>query len=184
MDLSTARTRSYLSSGVPEPRSYLNRVCACGLPRDLRSAARRAGSAKMSPVKRSERWARDSDGATSNRKSSAGPLRRRRAQRHLDSLAQHPARELSPTAAVAHVRVLGEPVGEAPNGSANGSPAAASRVTTDTGREDRDDDVRHVREPESLAISAPSGGDVRIVSHQLGVQLRPVPIDEPLASFL
>ena len=90
----------FLSSGVPEPRSYLKRVCACGLPRDLRSAARHTGSAKMSPVKRSERWARDSDGATSNRKSSAGPLRRRRASVIWTAWRNTRARELSPTAAV------------------------------------------------------------------------------------
>jgi hypothetical protein len=35
-------------------------------------------------------------------------LRRRRALRELDSLAQHPARQLSPEAAVAHVRVIGD----------------------------------------------------------------------------
>lgn len=116
-------------------------------------------------MKRSERWARDSDGGTSNRKSPTGPLRRRRAQRHLDSLAQHPARDLSPTVAVAHVRVLGEPA-SAPDDTSNGvrtPPPAGSEV-------------------ENMALPTPSGGDVRIVSHQLGDQLRAVPIDEPLAS--
>jgi hypothetical protein len=39
---------------------------------------------------------------------SGGPLRRRRSLRDLHSLAQEAAREPSPTAATAHVRVLGD----------------------------------------------------------------------------
>ena len=124
-------------------------------------------------MKRSQRWSRDSDGGTRGGKSPTGPLQRRRAQRHLDGLAQHPTRDLSPTVAVAHVRVLGEsttavacaPASE-PDETGDGS-----RMPTHMGRE-----------VESLAIPAPPGGEVRIVSHQLGTQLRAVPIDEPLAS--
>jgi hypothetical protein len=136
-------------------RSYLNLVCECVRLQGLRSAVGCAGSAKMCAVKRSLR------------KSPARPLRRRRAQRHLDSLAQHPARDLSPTVAVAHVRVLGE------SASALDDASTGSHMPTHTGHEG-----------ESRAIPAPPGGEVRIVSHQLGAQLRAVPIDEPLASSL
>ena len=118
-------------------------------------------------MKRSQRWSRESDGTTSKRVSPTGPLRRRRAQRHLDSLAQHPTRDFSPTVAVAHVRVLGESA-DAPDDAVSGS-----GMPTCTRQES-----------ESPAIPVPPGGDVRIVSHQLGVQLHAVPIDEPLASSL
>jgi hypothetical protein len=39
-------------------------------------------------------------------------------------------------------------------------------------------------EVEGLTIAAPPGVEIRIVSHELGAQLRAVPIDEPLASSL
>jgi len=114
-------------------------------------------------MKRSQRWSVDSDEGPGSRMSPKGPFRRRRALRHLDSLAQHPAHELDP--AVAHVRVLG--------GSDSDSTSERSRTVT-----------RAQRDVGSTAAPMPSGGDVRIVSDQLGEQLHAVPIDETLrASF-
>ncbi len=65
-------------------------------------------------MKRAQRWSVDSEEGPGHRRSQAGPFRRRRALRHLDSLAQHPARELSETVGVAHVRVIGEGSAPAP----------------------------------------------------------------------
>jgi hypothetical protein len=59
-------------------------------------------------MKRQQRWSQASDEGPGHRASPSGPFRRRRAMRHLDSLALHPAPELSSDAAVAHVRVIGE----------------------------------------------------------------------------
>ncbi len=77
-----------------------------------RSAVFAPGSAKMCSMKRSQRWSLDSEEGPGHRRSQAGPFRRRRALRHLDSLAQHPARELSETVGVAHVRVIGDSEGQ------------------------------------------------------------------------
>jgi hypothetical protein len=138
----------------------------------------------MSAMKRSERWTRDSEAGASNRKAPPGPLQRRRAQRHLDSLAQHPTPDLSPTVAVAHVRVIGEstePTEPTEPTEFTGS-TESTGVPDGMSRRSRIPNTGH--DVESLAISAPPGVEVRIVSHQLGAQLRAVPIDEPLASSL
>jgi hypothetical protein len=74
-------------------------------------------------MKRSQRWSVDSEEGPGHRRSPAGPFRRRRALRHLDSLAQHPARALSEAVGVAHVRVIGEPDGR-PSAPQNGAPPA------------------------------------------------------------
>jgi hypothetical protein len=118
----------------------------------------------MCSMKRSQRWSVDSDEGPGSRKSPTGPFRRRRALRRLDSLAQHPARELSP--AVAHVRVIG------------GSDSADSDITDQSG-------LVTPAQPEgaSRAVPAPPR-DVRIVTDQLGDQLFAVPIDEPLRASL
>ncbi len=59
-------------------------------------------------MKRARRWSVDSDDGPGHRMSQLGPLRRRRDLRDLDSLAQHPARQLSDEVGVAHVRVIGD----------------------------------------------------------------------------
>jgi hypothetical protein len=119
-------------------------------------------------MKRSQRWSVDSDEGPGSRKSPTGPFRRRRALRRLDSLAQHPARELSP--AVAHVRVIG------------GSDSDDTSDTSDTS--DRSGPAA-LAQPEGASTEVPSPRrDVRIVSDQLGDQLYAVPIDEPLRASL
>jgi hypothetical protein len=93
--------------------------------------------------------------------SEGGPLRRRRALRHLDSLALDPGRELNPAAAVPHVRVLGEsgPSHDRPVGA----PVVARRITLDRAPATEGD------EPDTT---------VRVPEHRLHA----VPIDQPLHS--
>jgi hypothetical protein len=113
-------------------------------------------------MKRSQRWSVDSDEGPGSRTSPTGPFRRRRALRHLDGLAQHPARELSP--AVAHVRVIG--------GSDGDDTSDRSGLAT-------------LAQPEGASTAVPvPPRDVRIVSDQLGDQLSAVPIDEPRRASL
>jgi hypothetical protein len=66
----------------------------------------------MQRMKRARKWSADTRAGEGPAGEPGGPLRRRRALRHLDSLALDPEREPSPAAAVAHVRVIGEPGGE------------------------------------------------------------------------
>jgi hypothetical protein len=114
-------------------------------------------------MKRAQRWSLASKEGPGHRKSPTGPFRRRRALRHLDSLAQHPAPDLSPHAAVAHVRVLGDP--------------------------DSLSDERHERSPsqlqsvlagETTSVREPSGEAPRLASDGLHA----APIVEPLGVSL
>jgi hypothetical protein len=114
-------------------------------------------------MKRAQRWSSASEEGPGHRKSPTGPFRRRRALRHLDSLAQHPAPELSPHAAVAHVRVLGEP-GGGPDGRHDPSPRQ----------------LRSVLAGEATSVREPSGDESRLASDRLHA----VPIDEPLGVSL
>jgi hypothetical protein len=109
-------------------------------------------------MRRAQRWSQASDEGPGHRASPTGPFRRRRALRHLDSLAQHPARDLSPDAAVAHVRVLGE-TSEPPVAARNG--ASVLLPTGDTSVERVADEARNASD-----------------------RLRAVPIDEPLGGSL
>lgn len=122
-------------------------------------------------MKRSQRWSVDSDEGPGNRMSPTGPFRRRRALRHLDSLAQHPVRELNP--AVAHVRVIGD----SDRADSCHGPGAAPLAPREVGST--------VVPPPAVPTSpvpTPSGEDVRIVGAPLGEQLSAVPIDEPLGA--
>jgi hypothetical protein len=114
-------------------------------------------------MKRAQRWSLASEEGPGHRKSPTGPFRRRRALRHLDSLAQHPAPELSPHAAVAHVRVLGEP-GSVPEQRHDQSPRQLLSVLAG----------------ETAAVREPSGEESRFTSDRLHA----VPIDEPLGDSL
>ncbi len=60
-------------------------------------------------MKRARKWSADTRAGEVHPGEPGGPLRRRKALRHLDSLALDPEREPSPAAAVAHVRVIGDP---------------------------------------------------------------------------
>jgi hypothetical protein len=114
-------------------------------------------------MKRSQRWSQASDEGPGHRVSPTGPFRRRRALRHLDSLAQHPARELSPDAAVAHVRVIGE----------TGEPARDARNESSM--------------PERATYPAPDDGVAGRGGEEgrnASGRLHAVPIDEPLGGSL
>jgi hypothetical protein len=109
-------------------------------------------------MKRGQRWSAAKKGGDSHLDS--GPLRRRKALRHLDSLALDPQRDLSPAAA--HVRVLGDPT-EGPSRAARpahqangGAPMAADEAD----EADEADQARQVRE--------------------VGARVQPVPIEQPL----
>jgi hypothetical protein len=78
-------------------------------------------------MKRAQRWSLASEDGPGHRRSPTGPFRRRRELRHLDTLAQHPAPELSLHAAVAHVRVIGES-GSTPDDRDDESPKPLRRV--------------------------------------------------------
>jgi hypothetical protein len=124
----------------------------------------------MCTMKRSQRWSADSDEGPGNRVSPTGPFRRRRALRHLDSLAQHPVRELNP--AVAHVRVIGD----ADRDDSRHRPGALTRPLREVGS-------TVVPSPVPLSpVPTPAGEDIRIVRAQPGEQLHAVPIDEPLGA--
>lgn len=110
-------------------------------------------------MKRSQRWSQASDEGPGHRVSPTGPLRRRRALRHLDSLAQHPAREPSPDAAVAHVRVIGE-----------------AGVPTTAGRNGSSTPARAILPAQDDEIVGRAGEEAQNASDRL----RAVPIDEPL----
>jgi hypothetical protein len=111
-------------------------------------------------MKRARKWSADNKTGERHVDEQGGPLRRRKALRHLDSLAQDPERELNPAAAVAHVRVLGDPDGVA------GGPRVVPRQTTGliSAVEDRE---------------GPRGqdGEGRIHGHRV----QAVPIDQPFA---
>jgi hypothetical protein len=93
--------------------------------------------------------------------SSGGPFRRRRAWRHLDSLAHAPEREPRPGAAAAHVRLITETGTSRPVRDAE--PKAASGVAAE--------------DAASFAATEPAGAvgpaDQRVHA---------VPIDQPFAS--
>jgi hypothetical protein len=110
-------------------------------------------------MKRSQRWSLASEEGPGHRLSPTGPFRRRRALRHLDILAQHPTREPSPNAAVAHVRVIGEPDNRA-----------------DGGRDDPAVPIPPVLEVESAVSPVSAREDPRPASQGLHA----VPIDESL----
>jgi hypothetical protein len=146
------------ASGPPptQPRGH-------GSPQE-RSAVSPSTSAKMCAMKRSHRWSVNGEDGSGNRMSPAGTFRRRRALRHVDILAQHPAPELAP--AVAHVRVIGGSDGD----DTTNQPGAAIPTQGEVG----------TSSIPALSVPTPSGGDARIVGDQPGRQLHAVPIDEPL----
>jgi hypothetical protein len=83
-------------------------------------------------MKRARKWSADNK-VERQAGEPGGPLRRRRALRHLDSLALDPERELSPAAATAHVRVIGGPgsvpgAPDGPDGPRVAAPASTGRV--------------------------------------------------------
>jgi hypothetical protein len=81
-------------------------------------------------MKRARKWSADSKAGERPAGEPDGPLRRRKALRHLDSLALDPEREPSPAAATAHVRVIGE-AGGVPGGPRVVPRGTAARVTED-----------------------------------------------------
>jgi hypothetical protein len=92
-------------------------------------------------MKRGQRWSAAKKADEGHPGSEGGPLRRRRALRHLDSLALDPGREPNPAAATAHVRVIGE------GGDANSRPSVVPRQGNRlhggaAPTEDRADEVR------------------------------------------
>lgn len=93
--------------------------------------------------------------------SSEGPIRRRLAWRHLDSLAHEPEREPRPGAAAAHVRVIVEP--------GNPHPATDRESNTATGRVVEDGGSFAATQP----VAAAGPADQRVHA---------VPIDQPFAS--
>ena len=117
----------------------------------------------MRSMKRPQRWSLASEEGPGHRISPTRPFRRRRALRHLDSLAQHPAPELSPHAAVAHVRVIGEP----------------ARMSDDRHNQSPTQ-LRNVLEGETAALREPATEDSRLASDRLHA----VPIDQPLGASL
>jgi hypothetical protein len=109
-----------------------------------RSAVIRLGSAKMCTMKRSQRWSVDREEGPGHRRSQAGPFRRHRALRQLDSLAQHPARELSEAVGVAHVRVIDDADGR-PSPLQDGAPPAPVALSLHAAalRDERSDSAEH-----------------------------------------
>jgi hypothetical protein len=109
-------------------------------------------------MKRGERWSatrKDDDGHPGSER---GPLRRRRALRHLDSLALDPGREPNPATATAHVRVIGEADG----------PDGRPRLVPRPGR----------REHEGAPPAKAEDGVEEVQAARTRVQA--VPIDQPL----
>ncbi len=109
-------------------------------------------------MKRGERWSatrKDDDGHPG---SEGGPLRRRRALRHLDSLALDPGREPNPATATAHVRVIGEADG--PDGRPRLVPRAGRRAHEGAPPVKDEDGVEEV--------------------HAARARVQAVPIDQPL----
>jgi hypothetical protein len=109
-------------------------------------------------MKRARKWSADNRAGERHAGEPDGPLRRRKALRHLDSLALDPEREPSPAAATAHVRVIGEP------GGVPGGPRAVPRPATG-------------RVPEAEDVSGPGGRDGDGRPH--GHRVQAVPIDQP-----
>jgi hypothetical protein len=110
-------------------------------------------------MKRARKWSADNRAGERRVDESERPLRRRKALRHLDSLALDPEREPSPGAAVAHVRVIGEPDG------VPGGPRVVPRAPTGA-------------LPQSEGTSASEGKDGeggRLHGHRV----QAVPIDQP-----
>ena len=111
-------------------------------------------------MKRARKWSADNKSAERHLDEQSGPLRRRKALRHLDSLALAPERELNPAAATAHVRVLGEPEG------VTGGPRVVPRRTSGQITEAEDESVPEGRD-----------GERRLHGHRVLA----VPIDQPLS---
>jgi hypothetical protein len=109
-------------------------------------------------MKRARKWSADNKPVERHADEQSGPLRRRKALRHLDSLALDPERELNPAAAVAHVRVLGEPDG------VSGGPRVVPRGTSGLVAQDEDG-------------QGPGGQDAENRLH--GHRVQAVPIDQP-----
>ena len=109
-------------------------------------------------MKRARKWSAENKAGERHGDEPGGPLRRRKALRHLDSLALDPERELNPAAATAHVRVLGESDG------APGGPRPVPRRTPG-------------RDFEGGDVAVPAGHDVegRLPGHRV----QAVPIDQP-----
>jgi hypothetical protein len=107
-------------------------------------------------MKRARKWSADKRAGEGHAAEPGGPLRRRRALRQLDILAQDPEREPSPAAATAHVRVIGDPV--VPRVAA---PNATDRIPRRGG----------------------SAGEGPVVEGDgAGSRVHAVPIDQPLAA--
>jgi hypothetical protein len=104
-------------------------------------------------MKRARKWSAEKSAGEGRAAEQGGPLRRRRALRQLDVLALDPERELSPSVAIAHVRVIGEP--------------AVPRVAAHNGT----DSVRR----ESGSAREESGAD----GDPAGRRVHAVPIDQP-----
>jgi hypothetical protein len=109
-------------------------------------------------MKRARKWSADNKPAERHADEQSGPLRRRKALRRLDSLALDPERELNPAAAVAHVRVLGEPDG------VPGGPRVVPRGTTGL-----------ISEADNVRGPAGQGEEGRLHGHRV----QAVPIDQP-----
>ena len=109
-------------------------------------------------MKRARKWSADNRAGEVQAGAPGGPLRRRRALRHLDSLALDPERAPSPVAATAHVRVIGEP------GNPLGEPNMVPRPPT--GRVLR-------------AENAPGTIDPGVEAEPVRQRVHAVPIDQP-----
>jgi hypothetical protein len=109
-------------------------------------------------MKRARKWSADNRAGEGHAGAPVGPLRRRRALRHLDSLALDPEREASPAAATAHVRVIGEP------GNPLGGPNVVPRAPT--GR------VLKVE-------NAPDPTEPGVAAEPVRRRVHAVPIDQP-----
>jgi hypothetical protein len=137
-------------------------LATLGHPGDLISSAmvrgRRPGLCENRGMKRARKWSADNKAGERHVDEASGPLRRRKALRHLDSLALDPERELNPSAATAHVRVLGESDG------VSGGPRPVPRGTA--GKDSQGEAV-----PDSDSDSASAG---RLHGHRVLA----VPIDQ------
>jgi hypothetical protein len=135
--------------GHPGTLSHPPTVRGCG-----------AGLCENRGMKRARKWSADSKGGERPAGEPDGPLRRRKALRHLDSLALDPEREPSPAAAIAHVRVIGEP------GGVPGGPRVVPRGTSERVTQDDDD-------------AGP--GEQATAKRLHGHRVQAVPIDQPFA---
>lgn len=109
-------------------------------------------------MKRARKWSADSRAGEGQAGAPGGPLRRRRALRHLDSLALDPERAPSPAAATAHVRVIGEP------GNPLGEPNVVPRAPTG---------------PVLKAENAPGPMEPGVEAEPVMHRVHAVPIDQP-----